>query len=138
MTACLTVLCILFTGDEQSELFCSMTELAQEACKTAHNALQVLCDQVVAGVVTMRYMKILKQNGERVHLLCTAACIKNFSMHKWLVCLEKIERYIERVQKFYDLLDPVFQGMYYNYQYYCSMLVLACRNDPDLKWWLQK
>lgn len=99
------------TGNKQTELFRSMTEFAKEACKTAHSTLQVHCDQIVKGVVTINDMKILKRNEGRLQHLCTAACIRRFTSKKWLSRLEDIERYIERVQQFHNLLDPVVEGI---------------------------
>ena len=87
-----------------------MSELAKQACKIAHTTLKVHCDKIVAGVVTMNDMKILKRN-EKFDQLCTAACIKEFSLQKWLGRLKAIERYIERVQQFHNLLDPVVKGI---------------------------
>ena len=84
----------LYAGAEQTELFYSMTEFAKEACKAAHNTLLVHCDQVAAGDVTLCDMRILKQNETTVDQLCTATCIRGFSLRKWLGRLEDIERYI--------------------------------------------
>ena len=102
----------MHAGGEQTELFYRMTEFAKEACRIAHNTLLVHCDQVVAGAVTLCDMRILKQNETTVDQLCTAACIRGFSLRKWLGRLEDIERYIERVQQFHNLLDRDVQGMH--------------------------
>ena len=58
-------------------------------------------------------MRILKQNEGTVDQLCTAACIRRFSLHTWLGRLKDIEKYIERVQLFHNLLDRHVQGMWY-------------------------
>ena len=76
-------------GAKMSELFCNMTEFAMEACKTAHNTMQVLCDRVTAGVVTLNEIKFLKRNKGKVHRLCAAACME-FSFQKWLGHLEDL------------------------------------------------
>ena len=89
-----------------------MTEFAKEACKTARNTLQVHCDQVAAGAVTLYDMRILKQNERTADQLCTAASIREFSLQNWLGRLENIERYIERVQHFHNLLHEGVQGMW--------------------------
>ena len=100
------------TGNEQSELFRSMTDVAKEACRAAHNTLQILCDQVVSGVVTLSDMKFLKQNEGRFNELCTAARIRSFSLKGWLDNIEYIEQHIERVQQYHSLLDSSVQGIY--------------------------
>ena len=99
------------TGNEQSELFRSMTDVAKEACRAAHNALQIHCDQVVSGVVTLRDMTLLKENEGRFNELCTAARIINFSLKRWLGNIEYMERHIERVKQYHSLLDSSVQGI---------------------------
>ena len=103
---------LLFTGDEWTELCCSMDAFTKEACRIARNTLQVHCDQVVAGDVTLYDMEILKQNQRTVNQLCTAACIREFSLQYWLGRLEDVKRYIEKVQQFHNLLDRDVQGMH--------------------------
>ena len=88
-----------------------MTEFAKEACWIAHNTLQVYCDRVVAGAVTFYDMRIFKQNERTFNQLCTAACIRGFNLQIWLYQLEIIERYIEKVQHFHNLLNKGVQGM---------------------------
>ena len=112
MQLCMSLCYFLYAGAEQTELFYSMTEFAKEACKAAHNTLLVHCDQVAAGDVTLCDMRILKQNETTVDQLCTATCIRGFSLRKWLGRLEDIERYIEIVQQFHDFLHPDVQGMW--------------------------
>ena len=58
------------TGNEQSELFRSMTDVAKEACRAAHNALQIHCDKVVSGVVTLRDMTLLKGKMKEDSMSC--------------------------------------------------------------------
>ena len=89
-----------------------MNEFTKEACKTARNTLQVYCDQVAAGAVTLYDMEILKQNQRTVDQLCTAACIREFSLQYWLGRLEDVKRYIEKVQQFHNLLDQDVQGIH--------------------------
>ena len=88
-----------------------MTDVAKEACRAAHHTLQIHYDKVVFGVVTLSDMKFLKQNERRVNELCTAACIKNFSLKRWLGIIEYMEQHIERVQQFHSLLDSSVQGI---------------------------
>ena len=90
-----------------------MTEFTKESCRTAHNVLQVHCDQVVAGFVTLNDMRIFRQNERTIVLLCSAACIRGFKLETWLDRLEGIEKYIERVQLFHNLLHPDVQGIVY-------------------------
>ena len=92
-------------------MFCSMTDGAKEACRTALNTLQVHCDQVVAGILTLKEMRIIKENRKEVDQLCTAACIEDFNLRTWLDRLDDVERCIERVQQFHNLLCPEVQGM---------------------------
>ena len=58
----------------------------------------------------MHGMRILKENERRVDQLCTAACIKDFNLQKWLGNLEDVEKYVVRVKKFHNLLDTAVQG----------------------------
>ena len=88
-----------------------MTEFAKEACRTAQNVLQVHCDQVVAGFVTLNDMRTIRQNKKTVMKLCTAASIKGFNLPTWLDRLDGVEKYIERVKLFHNLLHSDVQGI---------------------------
>ena len=87
-----------------------MTKFAKKSCEIAHTTLQVYCGEIVAGNITMLSMRNLKENEERVDQLCTAACINDFNLQKWLGHLEDVEKYVVRVQKFHNLLDTAVQG----------------------------
>ena len=111
------ILYFLHTGSDQTELFQSMTKSAKEVCILAQHTLQVHYYQVSAGAVALCDMRFLKRNEKIFEQLCTAARIRGFRFKIWLGRLEDVERHIEKVQQFRNLLDRNLQGMWYNIKF---------------------
>ena len=105
-----TILFFIIVGDQQSGLFCNMTDDVKKICKSAYNVLQDTCNQIVSGRIIMNDLKVInKSKGKFLHL-CTEAAIKDFNLEKWLGHLDRITEYIERVQEFHNMLDLKVQG----------------------------
>ena len=86
-----------------------MTEDAKKLCKAARTVLQVQCDLIVAGNVTLKELKFISTKEGKVQQLCTEAAME-FNLEKWLGHLEAAVAYNERVQMFLTLLNSGVKG----------------------------
>ena len=91
-------------------MYCSMDDDPKEACRTAYNTLKDHCDQLVAGTLTLKEMRVIKVSRKDIDQLCTAACI-DCNLETWLDRLDDVEKFIEKVQHFFNLLCLEVQGM---------------------------
>ena len=100
----------IIIGDQQSGLFCNMTDDVKKICRSAYNVLQDTCNQIINGRIIMSDLKVINKMNRKFSHLCIEAALKDFSLEKWLGHLEATVKYIERIQEFHNLLDSRVQG----------------------------